>query len=239
MQKLAVSAVVGTLVVGAFLAGVAVGKVPPPQPKFVAVEELKWDDLSGVKLAVLAGDTKKGPYGALLRLPSGYTSPLRALGGAYEAVEIAGTSSHWMKGEDGTKAKKMTPGSYWSIPAKTEHVSACAPGTDCVIYMWQKTKYDVLPVKDDKAALAGRDGKPVGSGSAAAIGTTAGSAAKAATSTGAGGAAQSNTATSKAGTASPSATTSPPSAKSGAASARATSPKSPSAGSGSQGAPKK
>jgi hypothetical protein len=186
MQKLAVSAVVGSLVVGAFLAGVAVGKVPPPAPKFVAVEELKWDDLGGTKLALLVGDLKKGPYGALLRLPSGWTSPVRSHTGAYEAVEISGTSSHWMKGEDGTKAKKMTPGSYWTIPAKTEHVSACASGADCVIYMWQKTKYDVVFPKDgaDKGALAG---KTAGSGSAAPVsGAMAGSAAKAATSPAAG-----------------------------------------------------
>ena len=72
--------------------------------------------------------------------------------GAYEAVQIAGTSSHWFEGENGTKAKKMTPGSYWTIPAKVEHVSACAAGRDCVIFVWQKTRYDVLPGIDDAAA---------------------------------------------------------------------------------------
>lgn len=149
MQKLVVAVVASSVVVaGAFLAGVAVGKVPPPQPKFIAAEEVKWDDLGGLKLATLVGDPKKGPYGALLRIPAGSTSALRAHTGAYEAVEISGTSSHWLRGEDGTKAKKMTPGSYWTIPGKTEHVSSCAAGADCVMYLWQKSKYDVLPAKD-------------------------------------------------------------------------------------------
>jgi hypothetical protein len=109
-----------------------------------------------------------------------------------------------MRGEDGTKAKKMTPGSYWSIPAKTEHVSSCATGTDCVLYIWQKTKFDALPAKDvapvgsgsATAATGSATTKPTatatGSGAAAlkATGTGSASAAPKATGTGAGSAAK-------------------------------------------------
>jgi hypothetical protein len=157
MQKLVVAAVTASIVAAAFLAGVAVGKVSP-RPKFVAAEEVKWDDMSGVKLGTLAGDYAKGPYGALMKLPAGYTSKLHSHTGTYEAVQISGTSSHWMRGEDGTKAKKMTPGSYWSIPARTEHVSSCAAGSDCVLYIWQKTKFDALPAKDAAPAGSGTSG---------------------------------------------------------------------------------
>jgi hypothetical protein len=156
MRKLVLFGVVGSMVGTAFVAGVAVGKATP-QPKFIASEEVKWDDVGGPKLGLLTGDYKKGPYGALMKIPAGFTSPLHSHTGACEAVEIAGTSSHWMKGEDGTKAKKMTPGSYWSIPAKLEHVSACAPGTDCVMYIWQKTKFDYVPAKD---AMPAKDAAP-------------------------------------------------------------------------------
>src|SRR5262249_9643619 len=146
MKKLATLGVVGSMVGVAFVAGIAVGKTAA-QPKFVAAEELKWDDVGGSKLGQLTGDYKKGPYSGLLKIPGGTTSPFHGHTGAYEAVQIQGTSSHWVRGEDGTKAKKMTPGSYWSMPAKLEHVSACAPGADCIIYIWQKTKFDVLPGK--------------------------------------------------------------------------------------------
>jgi hypothetical protein len=135
----------------AFVAGIAVGKTTV-QPKFIASEELKWDDVGGPKLATLTGDYKKGPFGALHKLPAGFTSPMHSHTGAYEAIEIQGTSSHWLKGEDGTKAKKMTPGSYWSMPAKLDHVSSCAPGQDCIFYVWQKTKFDFVPAKEDKVA---------------------------------------------------------------------------------------
>ncbi|HEY5922128.1 MAG TPA: DUF4437 domain-containing protein [Kofleriaceae bacterium] len=162
MKKFAMLSVIGSIVGAAFLAGVAVGKVTPPQPKFVAAEEVKWDDVGGPKLGTLSGDYKKGPFGGLLKIPAGFTSPFHGHTGAYEAVQVAGTSSHWLRGEDGTKAKKMTPGSYWTMPAKLEHVSACAPGTDCVIYIWQKTKFDFLPGKEAKEAA-----KAAAAGSAA------------------------------------------------------------------------
>jgi hypothetical protein len=174
MKKLAILSVVGSLVGAAFIAGVAVGKTTV-QPKFIAAEEIKWDDVGGPKLGNLTGDYKKGAYGALLKMPAGFTSPLHSHTGAYEAIEIQGTSSHWLKGEDGTKAKKMTPGSYWSMPAKSEHVSACAAGQDCIFYVWQKTKFDFVAAKEDKAAAAAAKA----AGSAAA-----GSAAKPATGTG-------------------------------------------------------
>jgi hypothetical protein len=222
MQKLVVAVVATSVVAGAFLAGVAVGKVAPPQPKFIAAEEVKWDDLSGLKVGTLVGDYKKGPYGALLRIPAGYTSPLHAHTGAYEAVEISGTSSHWMRGEDGTKAKKMTPGSYWTIPGKTEHVSSCATGTDCVMYIWQKVKFDALPAKD---------AAPVPTGSATAAGMGSGSAAKATVSAGA-------AVPPKAGAGSAAA---PPKAGTGSAAAPpgAPAPKASGAGAGSQTSPKK
>ena len=167
MKKIAIAAVFGSMIGTAFVAGIAVGKTPPPQPKFTAVEEVKWDDVGGPKLAQLTGDYKKGPYTGLLKIPAGFTSPRHAHTGAYEAVEIQGTTSHWLKGEDGTKAKKMTPGSYWMMPAKLEHVTACAAGTDCILYLSQKLKFDMLPAKEDK--------KPAGS--AAAGSAAAGSAA--------------------------------------------------------------
>jgi len=173
----------GSMLGAAFVAGVAVGKGAAPTPKFTASEEVKWDDVGGPKLGTLTGDYKKGPYGALLKIPAGFTSPLHSHTGTYEAIEIQGTSSHWLKGEDGTKAKKMTPGSYWMMPGKVEHVSACAPGADCIFYVWQKSKFDFVAAKEDKAAgsaAAGTAAKAPAAGSAApAKAPAAGSAAPA------------------------------------------------------------
>lgn len=178
MKNISRFALVLAVAGGAFVGGVAVGK-GAKDVKFVARDEVKMDDVGGPKLGALYGDYKKGPYGGLMILPAGFTSPLHTHSGDYEAVEIEGTTSHWLKGEDGTKAKKMTPGSYWTMPGKLEHVSACAPGKDCVLFVWQKTKFDFAMGKDAAPAA--------GSGSAAkpAAGSAAGSAAKPAAGSGA------------------------------------------------------
>ena len=142
---------IGMSVAGAFAAGMAVGKTTK-EPKFITRDEVKWDDKGGPKLGTLTGDANKGPYVGLLTIPAGFTSPLHTHSGDYEAVMIEGTSSHWLKGEDGTKAKKLTPGSYWTIPGKAEHVSACDKGKDCLMVVWQKTKFDFAAAKEDKPA---------------------------------------------------------------------------------------
>jgi hypothetical protein len=155
MKKIATLGIVGSLVAGGFLAGMAVGK-GAADVKFVAAEEVKGVELmpGGPSLGGLWGDPMKGPFGGLLKLKAGFTSPLHTHSGDYEAVQISGTSSHWLKGEDGTKAKKMTPGSYWKMPGKLPHVSACAAGADCVMYIVQKSKFDFAAVPEDKTATA-------------------------------------------------------------------------------------
>ncbi|HEY5933252.1 MAG TPA: DUF4437 domain-containing protein [Kofleriaceae bacterium] len=159
MKKIIGLGIAMSFVGGVFVAGVAVGKVTKA-PKFIAKEELKWADLQGgLKFGVFTGDMKKGPVAGLLQLPAGFTSPFHSHSGDYEAVQIMGTSSHWLKNEDGTKAKKMVPGSYWSMPGKLDHVSACDKGTDCVMFIWQKTKFDFVPGKEDKAVPAKADPK--------------------------------------------------------------------------------
>lgn len=152
MKKIVGLGIAMSFVGGVFVAGVAVGKVTKA-PKFIAKEEVTWADLQGgPKLGVLTGDPKKGPFAGLLQLPAGFTSPFHSHSGDYEAVQISGTSSHWLKNEDGTKAKKMGPGSYYSMPGKLDHVSACEKGADCVMFVWQKGKFDFIPGKEDKKA---------------------------------------------------------------------------------------
>jgi hypothetical protein len=155
---------------GAFVAGVAVGKTPPRPATFVSYEEMKWDDLGGPKMANASGDYKKGPYAGLFKMPAGFTSPMHTHTGDYEAIQVLGTSSHWGEGEDGKAAKKMTPGSYWKVPSKLPHVSSCAAGTDCVILLMQKTKFDYKETAAAAGSAAGSAAAKPAAGSAAGSG---------------------------------------------------------------------
>ena len=87
------------------------------------------------------------PY-ALMQLPAGFESPWHSHSGDYESIQLQGTSRHWMKGEDGAKAKKMTHGSYWWMPGNIDHISACDKGSDCLVALIQKTRFDYAPGKD-------------------------------------------------------------------------------------------
>jgi hypothetical protein len=162
---------------GAFVAGVAVGKTPAKTAAYTSHEEMKWDDLGGPKMSNITGDYKKGAYGGLLKIPGGFTSPMHTHTGDYEAIQVMGTSTHWIEGEDGKAAKKMTPGSYWKMPGKLAHISACAPGADCVIYIWQKAKFDYKVPAAPKAGSAAGSADPKAGSAAKPTAPAAGSAA--------------------------------------------------------------
>jgi quercetin dioxygenase-like cupin family protein len=134
---------------GVFVAGVAVGKGDAKQAKFISRDEVKVAELApGFKVGLVTGDKDKGPHVSMIQLAAGFESPWHSHTGDYEAIQVSGTSKHWFKGEDSAKAKKLTPGSYWTIPGGVDHVSACEKGADCVMIVWQKTKFDSIPGKD-------------------------------------------------------------------------------------------
>ena len=173
MKNILRLAIVLSVASGAFVAGTAVGQAPKGV-KFVERSEVKMDDLGGPTIGSLNGDYKKGAYTGLFTMPAGFTSPVHTHTASYEAVQIEGTSRHWVDGEDGTKAKKMTPGSYWSMPGKLKHYSACDAGSKCTILIIAKAKFDFKDMTPKDAAkpagagsAAGSAAKPAGAGSAA------------------------------------------------------------------------
>jgi quercetin dioxygenase-like cupin family protein len=134
---------------GVFAAGVAVGKGNAKQARFIGRDEVKWvEPVPNLKMGPLTGDKDKGPHVTLIQLGGGFESTWHSHTDDYEAVEISGTSKHWFKGEDGSKAKKLPPGSYWMIPGGIDHISACEKGDPCLLVVWQKTKFDSVPGKD-------------------------------------------------------------------------------------------
>lgn len=152
MKKIGLLVLATTIAAGSFVAGLAVGG-PGKKATFKTFGEMTFEDMGGIKLAGITGNFKKGTYVGLLSIPAGFKSPMHIHSGAYEAIEIKGTSAHWLVGEDGSAAPKMVPGSYWSMPAKLPHVSSCDKGEDCLVVIWQKSKFDFTQVGDDGKKL--------------------------------------------------------------------------------------
>jgi hypothetical protein len=75
-------------------------------------EELQWRPVdphnpSGPQMAALWGHPTSGPYGALLRVPAGFESPMHRHSSDERVVVLQGASVHWVQGEDPAAAPTM------------------------------------------------------------------------------------------------------------------------------------
>jgi anti-sigma factor ChrR (cupin superfamily) len=101
------------------------------------VADLQWrpvdpNNPSGARMAALWGDPLSGPYGALLRMPAGFESPMHRHSSHERVVVIDGASLHWAEGHDRRAARIMRSGDYLLIPAGVNHVSAATAGEECL-----------------------------------------------------------------------------------------------------------
>ena len=71
------------------------------------------------------------------------TAALLALGCGGEVQVITSDTD----GGDPDAARRMGPGSFYSISAGTAHVSACVSEAPCIAYLHQDGAFDFLPVQ--------------------------------------------------------------------------------------------
>lgn len=118
-----------------------------------SADELKWVDPPnsppGVKMAVLWGDPDKGPFGAIHKLPAGFTAPLHHHTANHHAVVLMGSVTLTPEGE---AAKKLGPGSYFSFTGMKKHSTTCEAGADCQIFVDCAGPWDVVPAGEKKEA---------------------------------------------------------------------------------------
>jgi quercetin dioxygenase-like cupin family protein len=110
-----------------------------------AADQMKWQELrpgSPVKMVLLWGDRNKGEYAMLLKLPAGHVSPIHAHTGDYHGLSLTGT---WRHSFDGGEERDLSPGSYVLQPGMGMHRDACVGPEDCVLFIHQYEKYDVIP----------------------------------------------------------------------------------------------
>ncbi|MBT6987566.1 MAG: DUF4437 domain-containing protein, partial [Rhodospirillaceae bacterium] len=69
------------------------------------------------------GNMSKGGHGTFGKFPAKFITPFHTHSGAYHGVVVAGTMTNPFKGEE--NPPELTPGSYWYVPAKSEHATAC------------------------------------------------------------------------------------------------------------------
>ena len=154
MQKktLAVTGIILGLTAGSFVAGLAVAKAGSKPPVLSPLSEAKWTPLMKEgplpAAAPIMGDGMKGdPHFSYLKLPAGFTSPPHSHSSDYWSVLVQGKMTHWAAFENEANAKQLGVGDLTFMPAKTEHISKCFPGAECIMAMYQKGKFDFITAK--------------------------------------------------------------------------------------------
>jgi anti-sigma factor ChrR (cupin superfamily) len=119
-------------------------------PIFTPSADLNWVDLDpkgapGVKIADLWGDHTKGAYGAYIKLPAGFTTPLHTHSHPMKVIFVSGT---YLQTPEGKAQVRLGPGSYMMQPAGNyKHVTACDQSADCVFFVESDGPFDLKPVK--------------------------------------------------------------------------------------------
>jgi len=101
----------------------------------------------GVAFAALQGDRFVESYQALVRLPAGTVSPLHRKSANMYGIILQGEMIHYASGDNPETARKIGPGSFYSISSGTAHISACVSDLPCVAYLYQDGAFDFLPVQ--------------------------------------------------------------------------------------------
>jgi len=111
-------------------------------------DDFAWETTpEGVAFASLQGDRFAESYQALVRLPAGTVSPPHIKTANMYGVMLQGEMIHYLSNEDPATARKMGPGSFYSINSGAAHVSACVSVTPCIAYLYQDGAFDFVPVQ--------------------------------------------------------------------------------------------
>jgi hypothetical protein len=131
----------------------SVKEVNPTTPVFISASDLKWSDLDpagapGVKVVDLWGDHQKGPFGALLKLPAGFTVPLHTHSHAMKVVFLSGT---YIQAPEGKAEVRLGPGSYMMQPGGNyRHITSCDASSECIFFVESDGAFDLKLVDAPK-----------------------------------------------------------------------------------------
>lgn len=117
-------------------------------PIALPAADLKWIELDptgapGVKVADLWGDHRTGPFGAIFRLPPGFSAPLHTHTHAMKLVILSGT---YIQGPEGRPEFRLGPSSYLMQPGGTyRHTTSCDPAAECIFFVESDGAFDLQP----------------------------------------------------------------------------------------------
>jgi len=124
---------------------------PALSPVVLPAAELQWIDLDpigapGVKVADLWGDHRTGPFGAIFRLPAGFSAPLHTHTHDMKVVIVSGT---YIQGPENKPEFRIGPASYLMQPGGDyRHTTRCDQASECVFFVESNGAFDLQPVAE-------------------------------------------------------------------------------------------
>jgi len=108
--------------------------------------QLKFQKINpAVSMAPAYGDMNKGGHGTFGKFPANFETPLHIHTAAYHGIVLKGVMKNPFK--DQKTAPDLVAGSYWHVPAKSVHTTACVSDTPCEFYFYSRKKFDFIVVK--------------------------------------------------------------------------------------------
>jgi len=113
---------------------------------FMEAKDIKWEavaEFPGLSMAVVEGDATKGAHHSFMKFDAGFTAPMHH--------HTPNTFVTVIKGDfvltvDGVE-HRLSPGSFFSFKKKQPHATMCAAGSECIIFVDARGKWDTVPEK--------------------------------------------------------------------------------------------
>lgn len=119
--------------------------------------------LPGPVMADAWGDRSAGAHGTLAAFPPGFVAPLHTHSHAYDGVVLRGTMTNPFgvdleslldaDPENDHGRTQLGPGSYWHVPAGSQHTTTCVGPEVCLFYFHAEDLFDFAPIVDENGAL--------------------------------------------------------------------------------------
>jgi len=119
-----------------------------PDPAAVLLQRTELDFAgepgSFVQFAPAFGDMAASAHGTFGLFNAGAASPVHVHGADYYGVVLEGEITNPFNLAADPPA--LARGGFWSVPADSVHVTACAAGQDCLFYFHSRSGFDFTPV---------------------------------------------------------------------------------------------
>ena len=133
----------------ALILALSAGPVLSEEITLIDADSLNWKSTpEGVAFAPLEGDRFAEAYRAMVRLPSGTTSPPHIKTASMIGVMLQGRMRHFAARSDPANAPEVGPGGFYKIPGGLAHVSSCVSEEPCITYLYKDAAFDFLPVTE-------------------------------------------------------------------------------------------